>query len=590
MKKDASFLDSISRNAKNLLPYAGALLVAAGIIGLVFVQSSLDRPQELRKDASENIFSISQPTITAELRVPFVVNKTGEVALYLDEKSFGEFQKVYLVFNILNNSLDTPEIIVNQGSGYDPESVEVEKITGGYYVSVVAVPNNIDWLVEPEDKSLVRIKLLAHNPGEILINFDKDRTYASTLNLDVLLNVPDTLKYLVTSSLPQTCSDSGGTWKDFPNSCVDSCALAANPGGIACLDVITQGCDCGPAKCWDGKGCVPNPGGTPPPPTPTPTPTVTPPPTPTPTPTATPTVTPTPTPNPTPTPPIIQGCNEICNNNGDCAVGMRCYSDGGQNRCRLATNPTSITCKAADTTQTSLRSCNQYCVNNAECVTGLTCWNSYCRNPLNVQSTVCAEPTQQQLALIAQQCGQECSTNANCNINLRCYEGQCRLASNPSSTSCSPITSTTVSVTYEIKASTATTSGDLAKSDTPVDKGDDLIEDDDLAFVSPGERSDVADPDETILDLIRNTISNIFNNPESRLPMFLLVSGVVLLVASIIAIFGPRLKKPNSAYSGNQDFNKQRIDVRSYDVKPRSTPNNPEVKNLIKTLENQPKD
>ena len=56
-----------------------------------------------------------------------------------------------------------------------------------------------------------------------------------------------------------SCLESGGTWRGFPNSCVDSCALAENPG-LMCLQVLTEGCDCGPTACWNGSQCVDNPG------------------------------------------------------------------------------------------------------------------------------------------------------------------------------------------------------------------------------------------------------------------------------------------------------------------------------------------
>jgi hypothetical protein len=53
-------------------------------------------------------------------------------------------------------------------------------------------------------------------------------------------------------------------WRQFPNTCVDSCAYAADPG-LLCGQAITWGCDCGPNGCWsfDVKQCQPNPDTTP---------------------------------------------------------------------------------------------------------------------------------------------------------------------------------------------------------------------------------------------------------------------------------------------------------------------------------------
>ncbi len=58
--------------------------------------------------------------------------------------------------------------------------------------------------------------------------------------------------------ISDACIDSGGTWRVFPNSCGDSCALVEDPG-LMCLDVLREACDCGPHACWNGNSCVNNP-------------------------------------------------------------------------------------------------------------------------------------------------------------------------------------------------------------------------------------------------------------------------------------------------------------------------------------------
>lgn len=74
----------------------------------------------------------------------------------------------------------------------------------------------------------------------------------------------------------QICTSSGFTWKSFPNSCVDSCSLLG-PNPANCSQVLTNGCDCGANRCWNGSFCALNATGltptlTPRPPTRTPTP------------------------------------------------------------------------------------------------------------------------------------------------------------------------------------------------------------------------------------------------------------------------------------------------------------------------------
>ena len=55
-----------------------------------------------------------------------------------------------------------------------------------------------------------------------------------------------------------TCVLAGGTWNTFSNGCVDSCDLERNPESILCTQTITDGCDCGPDRCWNGQSCETN--------------------------------------------------------------------------------------------------------------------------------------------------------------------------------------------------------------------------------------------------------------------------------------------------------------------------------------------
>ena len=48
------------------------------------------------------------------------------------------------------------------------------------------------------------------------------------------------------------CASAGGEWRQFPNSCADACGVTDE---TICASVITDGCDCGENKCWDGEKC-----------------------------------------------------------------------------------------------------------------------------------------------------------------------------------------------------------------------------------------------------------------------------------------------------------------------------------------------
>jgi hypothetical protein len=51
------------------------------------------------------------------------------------------------------------------------------------------------------------------------------------------------------------CEAQSGVWREFGNGCVDGC-LAKLDSFAVCTQEITNGCDCGKNRCWDGGACV----------------------------------------------------------------------------------------------------------------------------------------------------------------------------------------------------------------------------------------------------------------------------------------------------------------------------------------------
>ena len=60
----------------------------------------------------------------------------------------------------------------------------------------------------------------------------------------------DVEEYLI-----EICGEEGGEWREFPNTCVDSCEAARDEHAV-CGQALTYGCDCGDGMCWDGQTCV----------------------------------------------------------------------------------------------------------------------------------------------------------------------------------------------------------------------------------------------------------------------------------------------------------------------------------------------
>lgn len=77
---------------------------------------------------------------------------------------------------------------------------------------------------------------------------------------DSLETLNDAIRNLRTGienpSAEQRCQDAGGEWTTFPNSCVDFCESQRDEG-VACAQVLTEGCECGPDSCWNGITCEP---------------------------------------------------------------------------------------------------------------------------------------------------------------------------------------------------------------------------------------------------------------------------------------------------------------------------------------------
>jgi hypothetical protein len=114
-------------------------------------------------------------------------------------------------------------------------------------------------------------------------------------------------------------------------------------------------------------------------------------------------------------------------------------------------------------------SCNETCASNHQCVAGLACYSGRCRNPLNLESTSCAQANPTTSATMAERCSQACETHRDCPANMLCHAASqsCRLATNPGSLSCSPATNKTVSNLYDSKGAKIddTTKGSGSKVD-----------------------------------------------------------------------------------------------------------------------------
>jgi len=54
------------------------------------------------------------------------------------------------------------------------------------------------------------------------------------------------------------CKLAGGVYRTFPTTCADSCEFVRKGLAVFCGEAMTDSCDCGPDKCWNGTFCEPN--------------------------------------------------------------------------------------------------------------------------------------------------------------------------------------------------------------------------------------------------------------------------------------------------------------------------------------------
>ena len=53
----------------------------------------------------------------------------------------------------------------------------------------------------------------------------------------------------------QECERVGGEWRTFSDACADTCSHATGQTQV-CAQVLTDSCDCGEGRCWNGRTCT----------------------------------------------------------------------------------------------------------------------------------------------------------------------------------------------------------------------------------------------------------------------------------------------------------------------------------------------
>lgn len=350
------------KNAQYLLPFVGVILVFAGILGVIFGQKALSEVQDTRSDASttEDANKTNRPIAAVYLNHSnpnqiLEVGREGLIRLELKTEQT-DIEAIQAVFYVLNPNLDSPRVSVNLGSGYEAKKLEVEKVSGGYLVQVVAVPAKVDWLVPPQDTSFLHVYVTASKPGMVNFTFDVESSLVYTSVYSYNLSITNHSYPVAEKSTPTPSPSVSPSPSPSPSilSCNQSCSSNAQCAvGHRCFDT-GAGKFCRLATNPTNASCQNQQAG------------------------------------------LNRQCNQYCADTSECGAGFSCWF----NRCRNPKNVESTTCAqpTVDQQQAMAQSCRTTCSSNADCAVNLRCYNKECRLATNVSSLSCSAVTQQTIS------------------------------------------------------------------------------------------------------------------------------------------------------------------------------------------------
>lgn len=369
---------------RNFSTIVVGVVVVLLVVGLLAVQWLSTQRQDVRNKAASETGQVqvaisgsttltpSQPTT-----LTFTANTSGV-----------QIDGIQLIFDVIGTDLSTPTMSLVTGSGLQVAYNQVEAITGGFRVGLIAIaqPGNTFSSTSPVD--IAQLTFTAPATGSVQLTFDNAQSLATVHDS----NPPtDELRTIATA----TYTVSGGN-------------------------------DTSPTPSPDASAS--------------------------PSPSVSPSIAPSPTPSPTPSPGTggvtLKSCNESCSSNSECKANYGCYN----NRCRLSANPGSETCTGpADNglQRQCNQYCanNGECANGYTCYfnacrrpDNLTSTN--CSAPSTTSTSTNTSVSQRQPTTTGRSCNQACTSNRDCAANLRCYQGMCRSNTNPSSPTCAPASAT----------------------------------------------------------------------------------------------------------------------------------------------------
>lgn len=339
----------------------GVLAVAFGVVGLLLVQTPLEKPQDVRRQAS---IDAGQVTVSRSIS-PSTVSVGTETTVYFGVNTAGiPTDGIQVLFNVITNSFDSLTADIETSTGLQSAGTQVERTADGFLVQALALPAQIGQpFTTTGDISpiFLRVKFTPTKTGKITFNFDREESISILHKSNPL---EDKLRHIENFEI--TVQSQPGASPNPSPSVTPSPSPSPSPavGGIkvvGCNVECTSNAQCGiNQRCYavDGTSrcrlavnptndrCQTADAG----------------------------------PN--------RRCNQGCADTHECAAGLTCW----YNQCRHPLNVESSTCAALTQTETQnlAASCNKACTVNADCDINLRCYQGACRLATNPSSSTCS--------------------------------------------------------------------------------------------------------------------------------------------------------------------------------------------------------
>lgn len=158
------------------------LLVILGGVGVILFQSPLRESQDPRRDASVEDGQVLVTTSTTP--DPLRVETTSSIDLMVNTQGL-QTTGIQLVFNVITDTIDTPQLELESNTGLQLLSSEVEQTTDGYLISMAAVPQQItDTFATNNPVTVARLTFTPHQTGSLTLAFDSESSKSHYLDLN----------------------------------------------------------------------------------------------------------------------------------------------------------------------------------------------------------------------------------------------------------------------------------------------------------------------------------------------------------------------------------------------------------------------